>query len=182
MNALLRLRPLLLGILTLCAAGAAPGAASAAPTDTFEVIPVDEAFVDEFLTDSCGFEVKHTISGTIKVSEDRQGLYLARIRLKHALIGPGGTLTFPDVGIDKLLAVADDGVTRVETVMATGVLSLRVVIPGRGVVAANTGREFRLITFDAQTGEFLSFEVIVDSGLDRPLEGAALAAVCEALS
>ena len=66
--------------------------------------------------------------------------------------------------------------------MATGVLGLRIVIPGQGVVAANTGREIRLVTFDSVTGEFLSFEVLVDSGLDRPLEGAALEAVCDALA
>ena len=86
------------------------------------------------------------------------------------------------VGIDKLLTVADDGVTHVETVMATGVLALRIVIPGQGVVAANTGREIRVFTFDAQTGEFLSFDLAVDSGLDKPLEGDALAAVCDALA
>lgn len=56
------------------------------------------------------------------------------------------------------------------------------MIPGKGVVAANTGREIRRITFDTATGEFIAFEVIVDSGLDRPLEGAALDAVCQALA
>ncbi len=32
------------------------------------------------------------------------------------------------------------------------------------------------------TGEFLSFELAVDAGLDQPLEGDALAAVCAALA
>jgi hypothetical protein len=125
--------------------------------------------------------VVHTVTGTIRVSEDQNGLFLARFSLKHTLTGPGGSLSFPDVGIDKLRTVTDDGVTRVETVMATGVLGLRIVVPGKGVVAANTGREIRLFTFDAQTGEFQSFELAIDSGLDKPLEGAALAAVCAAL-
>jgi hypothetical protein len=150
--------------------------------DKFEIEEVDEDFVDEFLTDECGFEVRHTIVGTVKSSVGRDGLTLSRFRLKHELIGPGGTLSFPDVGIDKELAVVEDGDTTVATVQATGVLSLRIVIPGQGVVAANTGREIRVFTIDTATGEVINFELIVDSGLDRPLEGAALHAVCEALA
>jgi len=164
-----------LALLTL----ALPGPALAAKP---EVIAVNDAFVDRFLTEACGFEVTHTVVGTIRVSESKDGLFLARFSLKHTLIGPGGTLSFPDVGIDKLLTVEEDGVTRVETVMATGILGLRIVIPGQGVVAANTGREIRVFTFDAVTGKFLSFELAADSGLDRPLEGDALAAVCDALA
>jgi hypothetical protein len=158
------------------AQGQTPGA------DKFEIEEVDVEFVDEFLTDECGFEVTHTVTGTVKSSVGRDGLILFRYRLKHELIGPGGTLSFPDVGIDKELAAVEGGDTRVATVQATGVLSLRIVIPGQGVVAANTGREIRLIMFDTATGEILSFEVLVDRGLDRPLERAALDAVCEALA
>jgi hypothetical protein len=150
--------------------------------DKFDVEEVDDVFVDDFLTEECGFEVTHTVTGTIKSSVGRDGLGLFRFRLKHELIGPGGTLGFPDVGIDKDLAVVEDGDTTVFTVMATGVLGLRIVIPGQGVVAANTGRETRIFTVDTATGELISFEVIVDSGLDRPLEGAALDAVCQALA
>lgn len=178
MHAFARFRSVALGLVALAALLALPGGALAAKP---EAIPINDVFVDEFLTEECGFEVIHTVTGTIRVSEDSKGFFLARFSLKHTLTGPGGSLSFPDVGIDKLRAVADDGVTRVETVMATGVLALRIVIPGQGVVAANTGREIRLFTFDAQTGEFVSFEVAVDSGLDKPLEGAALAAVCAAL-
>jgi hypothetical protein len=158
---------------------ALPGPAFAAKP---EVINVDDEFIDEFLTEECGFTVTHTVIGTIRVSELKDGSFLSRFSLKHTLIGPGGTLSFPDVGIDKLLTVEDDGVTRVETVMATGVLGIRIVVPGEGVVAANTGREIRVFTFDAVTGAFLSFELAVDSGLDRPLEGDALAVVCAALA
>ncbi len=149
--------------------------------DKFDVEEVDDEFVDEFLTDECGFEVTHTVVGTVKSSVDKDGLFLFRIRLKHELIGPGGTLGFPDVGIDKDLAVVEDGDNTVVTLQATGVLALRIVIPGQGVVAANTGREIRVFTVDTETGELVDFEVLVDSGLDKPLEGAALDAVCEAL-
>jgi hypothetical protein len=178
MRAVTRLRLAALGLVALAALLALPGGALAAKPQT---IPVDDEFVDDFLTDACGFEVIHTVTGTIRVSEDAQGFFLARFSLKHTLTGPGGSLSFPDVGIDKLRAVSDDGVTRVETVMATGVLGLRIVVPGEGVVAANTGREIRVFTFNRETGEF-SFELAVDSGLDKPLEGAALDAVCDALA
>ena len=158
------------------------GRVQAKVADKFDVEEVDAVFVDEFLTEECGFEVTHTVTGTVKSSVGRNGLSLSRFRLRHELIGPGGTLSFPDVGIDKELAVVEEGDTTVTTVMATGVLSLRIVIPGQGVVAANTGRETRITTVDTATGDFISFEVIVDSGLDRPLEGAALDAVCQALA
>jgi hypothetical protein len=150
--------------------------------DKFDVEEVDDVFVDDFLTEECGFEVTHTVTGTIKSSVNRDGLSLFRFSLRHELIGPGGTLSFPDVGIDKDLAVVEDGDTTVSTVMATGVLALRIVIPGQGVVAANTGRETRIFTVDTATGDLISFEVVVNSGLDRPLEGAALEAVCQALA
>jgi hypothetical protein len=150
--------------------------------DKFDVEEVDDEFVDEFLTDECGFKVRHTVVGTIKSSVDKDGLALFRFRLRHELIGPSGTLSFPDVGIDRDLAVVEEGENTVVTLQATGVLALRIVIPGQGVVAANTGREIRLITFNTETGELVNFEVLVDSGLDRPLDGAALEAVCEALA
>jgi hypothetical protein len=150
--------------------------------DKFDVEEVDDEFVNEFLTDECGFEVLHTVVGTIKSSVDKNGLFLFRFRLKQELIGPGGTLSYPDVGVNRDVAVVEDGDNTVVTVQATGVLALRIVVPGQGVVAANTGREIFLITFNTETGEFVDFEVIVDRGLDRPLEGAALEAVCAALA
>jgi hypothetical protein len=162
--------------------GTAAGRVQSELADKFEIFDVDDEFEDEFLTDECGFEVRHTVVGTIKSSVDKDGLFLFRFRLKHELIGPGGTLGFPDVGVDRDLAVVEEGDNTVVTVQATGVLALRIVIPGQGVVAANTGREIQLITFNTETGELVDFEVLVDSGLDRPLEGAALEAVCEALA
>ena len=49
--------------------------------------------MDDFLTKECGFEVTHTVTGTIKSSVGRDGLSLFRFRLRHELIGPGGTLS-----------------------------------------------------------------------------------------
>jgi hypothetical protein len=68
--------------------------------------------------------------------------------------------------------------------MATGILSLRFVIPGEGLVIANTGREIRQFTIDLATGEVVGFELLFDAGhspeeLD---EAAAVAAICAPLS
>jgi hypothetical protein len=179
MRSIVASRLMTVSLMVLVSVLVLPGGSLAAKPET---IQVDDTFVDEFLTQACGFEVTHSVTGTIRVSENAEGLFLARFSLKHTLTGSGGSLSFPDVGIDKLLTVADDGVTHVETVMSTGVLGLRIVVPGEGIVAANTGREIRIFTFDSETGEFLSFELAVDSGLDSPLEGAALESVCTALA
>ena len=159
---------------------AAPRGVVAAPP---EVFPVNDEFVAPFLTEQCGFEVLRRETGTIRVTRDADGnVLLARINVKITLIGPGGTLTYPDVGIDKLLAVEENGTTRIETVMATGILGIRVVVPGEGVVVANVGREIRTITFDTVTGEFISFDVSEDSGLNLAFDDDAIATICAALA
>ena len=74
------------GVLALLAAAAGlgvrgvAGRVQAKVADKFDVEEVDEDFVDEFLTEECGFEVRHTIVGTIKSSISRDGLALFRFR------------------------------------------------------------------------------------------------------
>ena len=167
-------------LITICAIVSPFGSARAAPPQ-FEVTDVDDLFVDEFLTEGCGFEVNHTIVGKVKLSVDQDGFFKARIALKHTITGPGGSLTWPDVGIDKLVAFTDDGVTRVETVQATGVF-IRIIVPGYGVVFGNTGHETRVFTIDVATGELLNFELLFDAGLDKPFDESDLEIICGALA
>jgi hypothetical protein len=157
-------------------------AVAAPPEEKFNLIEVDETFVDEFLTAQCGFTVTHTVVGTIKESVlvDEAGNFVvtqARFRLKEALIGPtGATLTYPNVGIDKI-AYNPDGT---QTVTATGILALRVVVPGEGLVIANVGRVVTTLTFDPETGEVVQEETDFEAG-QRPEdfdEAEALAAIC----
>ena len=171
--------------LALTAVLALPAAALAAPPDKFVVEEVDDEFVDEFLTEACGFEVLHTVEGTIKITLDEEGNpTLQRFRLKETLIGPTGTtLSTVNVGIDKTLSVVEDEAgNTVVTLMATGVLGYHFQIPGEGVVAGNAGREIRQITFDAE-GNFVDFAVIDDAGLSRNIEDEeAIAAICDYLA
>jgi hypothetical protein len=170
--------PLLLG---LAAVLAAPGAVRAAPP---EVVAVDDAFVDEFLTEACGFEVLHTVEGTITTTLAEDGSpALQRFRLTETLVGPtGATLRTVNVGIDKTLSVVQDAAgNTVVTLMATGVLGYHFQVPGEGVVAGNAGREIRRITFDAE-GNFVDFAVVEDAGLSRDIDEAAVAAICASLA
>jgi hypothetical protein len=82
------------------------------------------------------------------------------------------------------VVATEDGSTRVETFMATGIFGLRVVIPGEGLVIANVGREVRQLTIDLETGEVVGFELLFDAGHSPEEfdEAAAVAAVCAALS
>ena len=124
----------------------------------------------------------HTVVGTIKESGfvDEAGNFVAtqaRIRLKESFIGPtGATLTYPNVGIDKIAYNADG----THTVTATGILGLRVVVPGEGLVIADVGRIVSTLTFDPETGEVVQEETDFEAG-QRPEdfdEAEALAAIC----
>jgi hypothetical protein len=157
-------------------------AAAAPPEGKFNLVEVDDEFVDEFLTAQCGFTVTHTVVGTVKESGfvDETGDFVvtqARIRLKEALIGPTGVaLTYPNVGIDKIAYNPDD----TQTVTSTGILALRVVVPGEGLVIANVGRVVSTLTFDPETGEVVRAETDFEAG-QRPEdfdEAEALAAIC----
>ena len=181
MRALISIRVVICSFIAICAIVTPFGSAQAAPPQ-FEVFDVNDVFVDEFLTEGCGFEVIHTVTGRIKVSADQDGFFIARFALKHTVTGPGGSLTWPDVGIDKLLSVTDDGVTRVETIAATGVLGIRIVVPGHGVVEANTGREIRVITFDLVNEEIIAFQVLFDKGNSEPFDEGDMAIICGALA
>ncbi len=57
-------------LVVVCALLAPPGRTLAVPP---EVIAVDDVFVDGFISDACGIEVVHTVTGTIRVSEDKRG-------------------------------------------------------------------------------------------------------------
>ena len=173
-------------LLTSLLALLVPGAATAAPpTDKFEVIVVDEAFVDAFLTEQCGFTVLHTIEGTVKLSGSRNETGeliadMARISLTHTWIGPSGaSLTSPDVGVDRITYNADGSVTAA----ANGIF-LRIVVPGEGLVVAYIGHRVTVLTFDPVTGAFLSAETIVEAG-QQPRDfdvDEQMTAICTALA
>jgi hypothetical protein len=90
-----------LGLLIAVGVGGSP--AIAAPP---EVIPLNETFHDEFLSDACGVDVTSTINGTVRVREfDREtGLvFVATINVAISSTAGGNTFRFRDVGADVVL-------------------------------------------------------------------------------
>jgi hypothetical protein len=91
-------------------AGATP--ALAAPP-TFEVITVDEVFVDEVASEACGVTVTQTATGTVRIRtfEDGTGPQeIASISITRTLSSENGSIRFRDVGVDKI-QVQPDGTT-----------------------------------------------------------------------
>jgi hypothetical protein len=88
-----------------------PGVASGAPP-TFERIPVDDTFADEFLTDACGVPVTTTVRGHIIVrtfSGEGTGVAeLTTISLSFTATAGERTFRFRDVGAD-LVRIEPDG-------------------------------------------------------------------------
>ena len=88
--------------------GAAP--ATAAPP-TVERIPVDDTFVDPFLSEECGVEVVTTARGsiTIKTFDREKGpVELRNVNVGFTATADGRTFRFRDVGSD-LTRITPDG-------------------------------------------------------------------------
>jgi hypothetical protein len=169
-----------LAVLALPAAGRA-----APPEEKFLVVRLDEVSVDAFWTDQCGFEVRHAVRGTFKLSftADEEGnLISAIVRVQgiaHTLIGPtGATLAFRDTGVTHVTYNPDGSLT----VAGGGILALRITVPGEGLVVANIGRMVSTVVFD-ENGEVIAEDVHFEAG---PRQGdfgqAGLDAVCAALA
>jgi hypothetical protein len=163
-----------LPLLALLALLALPGAA-AAGKPTFETIPIDESGPDEFLTEACGFPVEFGVAGTVKVSvrEGRGGTVyeITRVRLTRSFTNAetGETVTTRDVGVDKVTIAADGSAT----VAVIGLIA-RIVVPGEGLVGAETGR---LVLFFEGPGDEEP-DVLFKAGHDDDVD----AAICAALA
>jgi hypothetical protein len=184
MHAPLVLRRFVVALVALVTLALTVGqAAASVPTGKPITIPIDDTFVAPRLTANCGFEVTQHITGTIRVTEDPDtGAFLTRIALKRTFSGPGGSLTFPDVGLDKLLSRTIDGDILVDVIASSGVLPFRFVIPGHGIIAANIGRDVVSITVDLSTGEELDFVILEDAGLNLEFTDEDVAIICDYLA
>jgi hypothetical protein len=158
-------------------------AAASVPTGKPVTIPIDDTFVAPNLTAGCGFEVIAHFHGTIRVTEDPEtGAFLARFAIKRDFIGPGGSLTSPDVGLDRLVSQTIDGDVLVLVIASSGSLPYRQVVPGYGVIVANTGLQLVEITIDLSTGEELDFVFLKDVGLNLEFTDEAQAIICDYLA
>jgi hypothetical protein len=99
----------ILGALLVVVLGATAAAAQAPEK---EVIPIDETFVDEGLSEACGVEVTITITGSVTVFTfpDRPvgPQDLTTINLEGVATAGDNQIRFRDVGID-LVRVEPDG-------------------------------------------------------------------------
>lgn len=89
----------------------AAGATALAAKPTIEHIDIDDTFADESLTEACGVPVTSTVSGHVTIrtfGEGSPNAEVSTINVGITSTGPGGTITFRDVGAD-LTRIAPNG-------------------------------------------------------------------------
>jgi hypothetical protein len=164
-----------------------PGPSAAAPNPNKPVVlTVDETFPAPNLTNHCGFAVMAHVTGTFTIKLLRSGVELDRIRYQHTFSGPGGSVTYNHIeNVIFTTSLSTDG-THIDTITSTGTLLYNVVIPGRGSLANNSGREIVQITWheDPESGEFVEddFQVLFDTGPNNELTDMEFAVVCAQLA
>jgi hypothetical protein len=186
MHACARFLLVALGLAAIAALILPDAGRAAPPEEKFQVFQVDVEFVDEFWTEQCGFEVLHAVRGkfTWSGTRDEEGNLVPEIvrvqGVENSLIGPtGATLSFRDTGVNRLLTVNPDGSL---TFSASGVLALRITVPGKGLVLANIGRSVLTWVFD-ESGNVIDEVVEFEVGPRQADFGqAGLDAVCAALT
>jgi len=135
------------------------GAGAAGRQGTSTLIAVDDEFVDDFWTQTCGFEVVQRVEGAFKQVFVRDQLQVEAYRLTHTLTGPGESLTWRDRGGTTDFVFNPDGTM---TVTSAGPI-LRLTVPGQGMVVADIGRHRVIVTFDAE-GDIVGEEVLWKAG------------------
>ena len=91
-------------------------ALAAAPT--FETIPIEDQFTDEFLTEICGVDVTTTATGQIKIRtfEDGTGIQsVLSINVRLTARADGNVYKFQDVGADVVTVRPDGTVVELST-------------------------------------------------------------------
>ncbi len=161
-----------LGLLGAMLVGAPVNAAK----PVMERVPIDDLFVDEFLSEACGAEVTARFTGhiTFRVFNDAAGNPVRELNnyaIGGSFTSENGSLRFRDVGVDRVTYLADGSLIQV---VIGNVRSIN--IPGQGRVYADVGQTTIHITFDANGDPI--FEVISQHGQH---EGDELAALCSVL-
>lgn len=126
-----------------------------------EKIPVDETFVDDFLSEACGAEVSVHFYGhfIIRVFTDADGNPVREVNnyaFSNRFSSAHGSVFAKDVGADRITYLDDGSLIQV---IIGSVQSLSV--PGLGRVYADVGQKRVHITFDENGNP--SFELLDDS-------------------
>lgn len=141
-----------------------------------EKIPVDETFVDDFLSDTCGAEVSVHFYGhfIIRVFTDADGNPVREVNnyaFSNRFTSANGSVFAKDVGADRITYLDDGSLIQV---IIGNVQSFS--IPGFGRVYQDVGQKTIHITFDGEGNP--SFEVLDDSkGQHDPDQLAPLCSV-----
>ena len=137
-------------------------APAAAAKPEMERVPVDDVFVDDFLSEACGTEVHGHVYGhitfrTFANDDDEVVRELNNYALTQVFTSVHATVRAKDVGVDRVTYQADGSLINV---IIGNVQSF--TIPGHGRVYSDVGQTTVHITFD-ENGE-PSFEVLSSAG------------------
>ena len=122
-----------------------------------ERVPIDDLFVDEFLSEACGAEVTAHFTGHIifRLFEDAEGNPVRELHtfgLAGTYQSENGTVHVRDVGADRIEYLQDGSLIQV---VLGNVRSFS--IPGQGRVYSDVGRSTFHITFDANGDPIFTF-------------------------
>lgn len=151
------------------------GAPVNAGKPVMERVPIDDTFVDEFLSEECGAEVTAQFTGhiTFRVFNDANGNPVRELN-NYAIGGTyrsvNGSVRFRDVGVDRVTYLADGSLIQV---VIGNVRSFS--IPGQGRVYSDVGQSTFHITFDANGDPI--FELISQHGQHDESDVEALCSV-----
>lgn len=164
---------LLASIVSLVVVG--PAAAAKPMMDRLDL---DESFLDEFLTDVCGFDVFLDVGGHIifRVWTDADGNPTHEVNNFAVMLtwsSASGSVSTVDVGADRVIFNPDGSIT----ISVIGNVQ-PITVPGQGLVYANVGLVSFHITFPDPEGEPV-FEIVREVGQHF---GDQVAAICEALA
>lgn len=164
-----------LALASLALLAASVPAMASAPSQ--ERIAVDDQFVDDFLTEACGFEIAVHVSGHVifRTFTDANGDPAHEVNTYALTVvwsSDSATIKAKDVGADRITYLPDGSI---EQVVIGNVQSFSV--PGHGRVYADVGRVTLHITFD-ESGDAI-FEVVSAHGQHDPDQVAPL---CEFLA
>jgi hypothetical protein len=176
-------------VLAVVVLGLVTAAPVLAAKPEIEVEEVSFSFLDEFLTEECGFPVTFSGEGQVihRTWTDENGDVTREVHtVNHtrSLTANGQTLTFKDSGVDKV-TINPDGTVQVEIIGNLGVLT----VPGYGTVSGAAGRVVLLLTpvldeegnpvLDEHGNPMMTEEVMHDSGFRAEED---IAAICAGLA
>jgi hypothetical protein len=164
-------RGLWIGLAALTALAVAP-ALAAPPTDPFDERHqvYDIGFTDSFF--DCGYEIVQSNTGWVKetLTFDDDGnlvAVLARVHYHGSFTNPATGESYSYIGerVEKVTDIVfnPDGSPSTFTVTINGMIG-RLVVPGGGLLTADTGRLAIQVNFDAN-GNFVSEEVLFEAGI-----------------